>query len=208
MPRRRFTGESGDVEPALVVVGASAGGLSVLQLLVAGLPANWPMALAIVQHRSRESHALCELLQDVSALPIIEVNDKEEIVVGHVFLAPPDYHMLAEDEHVSLSVDDPERWSRPSIDVLFESAADALGDRVVGVVLTGANSDGSRGLRRIVDSGGQAVVQDPATAEVRVMPEAARRAVPEACVLPMEAIPGHLANLRGRNRVPCVGGVR
>lgn len=196
------------MEPALVVVGASAGGLNALQLLVGGLPSDWAMALAIVQHRSRESHALCELLQDVSALPIIEVNDKEEIAVGRVFLAPPDYHMLVEDEHFSLSVDAPERWSRPSIDVLFESAADAFGDRVVGVVLTGANSDGSRGLRRIVDSGGQAVVQDPTTAEVRVMPEAARRAVPEACVLPLQAIPAHLANLRGRNRVPCVGGER
>ncbi len=197
------------MEPALVVVGASAGGLRALQLLVAGLSTDWPMALAIVQHRSRESQALCELLQDVSALPVTEVNDKEEIAVGQVYLAPPDYHLLVEDEHFfSLSVDAPERWSRPSIDVLFESAADAFGDRAVGVVLTGANSDGAGGLRRIVDQGGQAVVQDPATAEVRVMPEAARRAVPEACVLPLEAIPGHLANLRGRNRVPCVGGLR
>lgn len=197
------------MEPALVVVGASAGGLHALQLLVGGLRADWPMALAIVQHRSRDSNALCELLQDVSALPVLEVNDKEEIAVGNVFLAPPDYHLLVEDERFfSLSVDAPERWSRPSIDVLFESAADAFGDRVVGVVLTGANSDGARGLRRIVDQGGQAVVQDPATAEVHVMPDAARRAVPEACVLPLEAIPAHLGGLRGRNRVPCIGGLR
>lgn len=196
------------MEPALVVVGASAGGLHALQLLVAGLPADWGTALAIVQHRSRDSYALCELLQDVSPLPVAEVNDKDEIAGGQVYLAPPDYHLLVEGKHFSLSVDAPERWSRPSIDVLFESAADAYGDRAVGVVLTGANSDGARGLRKIVDQGGQAVVQDPATAEIRVMPEAARRAVPEACVLPLEAIPKHLAGLRGRNRVPCVGGRR
>ena len=189
--------------PGLVVVGASAGGLHALQTVVAGLPADWPSAMAIVQHRSKESSALCELLQDVTPLCVSEAEDKQRILPGYVYLAPPDYHMLVDGEALSLSVDEPVRWSRPSIDVLFESAADSFGDRTVGVVLTGANSDGSRGLRRIVDSGGQGVVQDPATADVRVMPESARRAVPEACVLPLEAISEHLIRLRGRNRVPC-----
>lgn len=188
---------------ALVVVGASAGGLNALQMLVAGLPADWQTAMAIVQHRSRDSRELCGLLQDVTPLKVCEADDKQDIAAGYVYLAPPDYHMLVDGDSLSLSVDEPVRWSRPSIDVLFESAADSFGDRAIGVVLTGANSDGSRGLRRIVDGGGQAVVQDPATAEVRVMPESARRAVPEACVLPLDQIPAHLVQLRGRRRVPC-----
>lgn len=188
---------------ALVVVGASAGGLHALQIIVAGLPADWHTAMAIVQHRSRESHALCGLLQDVTPLNVCEAEDKQGIEPGCVYLAPPDYHLLVDGDSLSLSVDEPVRWSRPSIDVLFESAADSFGDRAVGVVLTGANSDGARGLRRIVDGGGQAVVQDPATAEVRMMPESARRLVPEACVLPVEQIPAHLVRMRGRRRVPC-----
>lgn len=203
MPGKRFTESSAERDPALVVVGASAGGLHALQVMVSGLPADWDTAMAVVQHRSRDSYALCELLQDVTQLRVCEVEDKQEITAGSVYLAPPDYHLFVEDQHFSLSIDAPVRWSRPSIDVLFESAADAYGDRTVGVVLTGANSDGTRGLRRIVDAGGQAVIQDPATAEVRVMPESARRAVSEACVLPLDAISGHLRQLRGRNRVPC-----
>ena len=204
MPRKKSTESSAERDPALVVVGASAGGLHALQVLVSGLPGDWDTAMAVVQHRSRDSQALCELLQDVTPLRVCEVEDKQEITAGGVYLAPPDYHLFVEDQHFSLSIDAPVRWSRPSIDVLFESAADAYGDRTVGVVLTGANSDGARGLRRIVDAGGQAIIQDPATAEVRVMPESACRAVSEACVLPLEDIPGHLRQLQGRNRVPCV----
>ncbi|HWK90060.1 MAG TPA: chemotaxis protein CheB, partial [Longimicrobium sp.] len=120
-----------------------------------------------------------------------------------IFVAPPDYHLLLEDGYFSLSVDEPVRYSRPSIDVMFESAADAYGMDVIGVVLTGANQDGARGLRRIVDVGGHGVVQDPATAEVRVMPLSAARAVPEACVLPLERIGAHLAGIHGRRIPPC-----
>ncbi|HEX2185575.1 MAG TPA: chemotaxis protein CheB [Chloroflexota bacterium] len=186
----------------LIVVGVSAGGLFALRTLVGGLPEEFDLPVAVVQHRSRDSLLLCELLQECSELPVGEVSDKEEIVPGRVYVAPPDYHLLVEEPGwFALSTDEPVRYSRPSIDVLFLSAADAYGLDTIGVVLTGANTDGARGLRRIADLGGHAVVQDPATAEVKVMPQAALRAVPEACVLPLEQIPRHLAAIRGR-RVP------
>ncbi|MBD0319830.1 MAG: chemotaxis protein CheB [Gemmatimonadetes bacterium] len=187
----------------MVTVGASAGGLYALRTLVASLPADFPMPVAVVQHRSKDSELLCELLQECTAMEVYEVNDKEEARPGCVYIAPPDYHLLVDEGFFSLSTEAPVRFSRPSIDVTFESAADTYGMDAIGVVLTGANADGSRGLRRIVDAGGLAVVQDPATAEVKVMPQAAARAVPEACVLPMQEIAGYLAGIRRRRLPPC-----
>jgi two-component system chemotaxis response regulator CheB len=159
--------------------------------------------MVVVQHRSRDSDALCELLQEVTGLRVGEANDKEPILPGHVYVAPPDYHLLVEPGYFVLSTDEPVRYSRPSIDVMFASAADAYGPDVIGVVLTGANADGALGLQRIVARGGHAVVQDPATAEVKVMPLSALKAVPGACVLPLERIGPHLAGIRGRAVPPC-----
>lgn len=189
MPRR--------TAPRLVAVGASAGGLFALREIAAGLPAGFGAALAVVQHRSRESAHLCDLLQDCCPLPVTEVVDKMDVVPGTVFVAPPDYHLLVEEggSAFSLSTDDPVRFSRPSIDVFFRSVADTLGAAGMGVVLTGANADGAEGLRAIVDAGGHGVVQSPATAEVAVMPRAAMAAVPEAAVLPLDAIAAHLSRL-------------
>jgi len=130
-------------------------------------------------------------------------NDKEPILPGHVYVGPPDYHLLVEPGYFVLSTDEPVRFSRPSVDVMFLSAADAYSPDVVGIVLTGANADGARGLRAIVDRGGYAVVQDPESAEVPVMPRAAIKAVPTACVLPLERIAPHLAAIRGRRMPPC-----
>lgn len=186
----------------VVVVGASAGGLHALRTLVAGLPADFELPVIVVQHRAKESELLCELLQECSPMQVQEVTDKMDLGPG-VFVGPPDYHLLVDDGYFSLTTDEPVRYSRPSIDVMFESAVDTYGMDVVGVVLTGANADGARGLRRIADAGGHAVVQDPETAEVRVMPRSALKAVPEACVLPMEEIAGHLAGIRGRRVPPC-----
>jgi two-component system chemotaxis response regulator CheB len=180
----------------LVVVGVSAGGLSALRLMMSGLPADFAIPMAVVQHRSKESQLLCELLQESTPLVVGEANDKEQILPGHVYVGPPDYHLLVERDYFVLSTDAPVRFSRPSIDVLFQSAADAYAPALVGVVLTGANADGSRGLRRIVDRGGRAVVQDPKTAEVAVMPREALAAVPQAVVLPLEGIAGYLAALQ------------
>lgn len=191
-----------------VAVGTSAGGLDALRTLVAGLPRGFPMPVIVVQHRSPDSHLLCELIAECSPLPVDEVVDKMPVEGGHVYVAPPDYHTLVEDGHFVLSVDAPVRFSRPSIDVMFSSVADAYGPDAIGVVLTGANADGARGLRRIVDAGGAAVVQEPATADVHVMPAEAARAVPEACVLPLPRIAPYLAAIRGHRRPPCDDGGR
>jgi two-component system chemotaxis response regulator CheB len=196
------------VAPArdLVMIGVSAGGLDAVCALLQGLPEDFGMTVVVVQHRSKDSDALCEVLQDCTPLPIHEATDKAPAEPGKVYLAPPDYHLLLDDGYFSLSTDPPEMYSRPSIDVAFESAADAYGARVVGVVLTGANRDGSRGLRRIVDRGGAALVQDPATAEVAVMPSAALRAVPEAEVLTLPRITERLITLQTPPAAP--GGKR
>jgi two-component system, chemotaxis family, protein-glutamate methylesterase/glutaminase len=186
----------------VVAVGASAGGLHALRTVVASLPAEFDIPLVVVQHRARESELLCELLQERSRLAVVEVTDKWEIGPG-VYVGPPDYHLLLDRGHFSLSTDEPVRFSRPSIDVMFASAADEYGMDAIGVVLTGANADGALGLRRIVDRGGYGIVQDPATAEVRVMPSCAVVAVPEACVLPLEEIGPHLVAIRGRRLPPC-----
>lgn len=187
----------------MVAVGASAGGLHALRTLVGGLPVGFSLPVAVVQHRSKDSRLLCELLQECTHLRVREVTDKEAIEPGGIYIAPPDYHLLVEEDYFALSTDEPVRFSRPSIDVLFDSVADAFGADVIGVVLTGANSDGAYGLRRIVRAGGYAVVQEPGTAEVRVMPAAALAAVPGACVLPLEEIPAHLAAIRGHRIPPC-----
>jgi len=183
--------------PELAVIGTSAGGLEAVCTLLRQLPADFPLPLLVVQHRSRDSDALCDVLQDCSPLQVHDVIDKEPIQRAHVYLAPPDYHVLVEADHFSLSVDEPVGYSRPSIDVSLESAADAFGDRVIGVVMTGANSDGARGLHRIRAAGGFTLVQDPATAEVDVMPLAALEAVPDAELLSLDAIARRLVALAG-----------
>lgn len=179
----------------VVVVGTSAGGLTALRTLVGALAPGFALPLVVVQHRSRDSELLCELVQECTRLHVSEVVDKMDMQPGRVYLAPPDYHLLLEEGSFALSTEAPVRFSRPSIDVTFASAADTYGAATVGVVLTGANHDGSAGLRRIADGGGHAVVQEPATAEVRVMPAAALAAVPEARVLPLAQIGPHLAHL-------------
>ena len=180
----------------IVVVGASWGGLQALTTLVSGFPAGFPLPVIVVQHRSRDStSALAELLQDVSKLSVCEVEDKAPIVEGHIHIAPPDYHLLVDQGTFALSTEAPLRYSRPSIDITFESVAHEYNETAIGVVLTGANQDGSRGLRTIVARHGTAIVQDPATAESPTMPKAALVAVPTATVLPIDEIAAHLTQL-------------
>jgi two-component system chemotaxis response regulator CheB len=180
----------------LVVVGTSWGGLAALRTLVSGLPDSFQMAVTLVQHRHKDSdHLLRTLLQERSHLEVCEVEDKMPLQHGRIYVAPPDYHTLVEPGHFALSTDAPVRYSRPSIDVTFSSAADSYAHRTVGVVLTGANADGSEGLRRISDRGGLAIVQDPESAESRLMPAAARRAVPRARVMSLEGIVAYLGTL-------------
>jgi two-component system, chemotaxis family, protein-glutamate methylesterase/glutaminase len=165
----------------IVVIGTSWGGLAALRELIGGLPPGFTLPVVVVQHRHKQSdNLLTNLLQERTPLCVCEVEDKAPIKQGYVYLAPADYHLLVERGFFSLSTDEPVRYSRPSIDVTFVTAADTYADRSAGVVLTGANADGSRGLKRIVQRGGLAFVQRPETAESPAMPLAALASVPEA----------------------------
>jgi len=179
---------------SIVVVGTSWGGLNALRELVGKLPADYCVPTVLVQHRHRESgHLLSTFLQERTTLTVSEVEDKMPIEPGMLFIAPADYHLLIDRDAFALSTDPPVRYSRPSIDVTFYSAADAYGSATIGVILTGANADGSRGLRRIFDRGGLALVQDPKNAESPTMPSAAIRCVPDARVQPISEIAATLA---------------
>ena len=181
---------------SIVVVGTSWGGLNALRELISRLPAGFGLPVVLVQHRHRESdHLLSTLLQERTPLPVVEVEDKAPIERGTIYVAPADYHLLVDRDAFTLSTEAPVRYSRPSIDVTFYSAADTFGRETVGVVLTGANSDGSRGLRRIFDRGGLTLVQEPATAESPAMPAAAIRCVPGARVLTIAEISSVLGTL-------------
>jgi two-component system, chemotaxis family, protein-glutamate methylesterase/glutaminase len=186
----------GGVGYDIAVVGTSWGGLAALRTLVSGLPDSFAMAVVLVQHRHKDSDSLLRvLLQERTGLEVCEVEDKMPIEHGRVYVAPPDYHTLVEPGHFSLSTEAPVRYSRPSIDVTFTSAADSYAHRTVGIVLTGANADGSAGLRRISDRGGMAIVQEPSTAESPTMPAAACRAVPRARVMALPAMVEFLVSL-------------
>lgn len=180
---------------SMIAVGASWGGLKALRAIAHGLPAHFPVPVTFVQHRSKESGALRDLLQDCTPLIVCEVEDKQPIMGGYVYLAPPDYHLLVDGDEFSLTVDAPVRYSRPSIDVFFESVADRFGAEAAGVILTGANEDGAAGLRQVAARGGLAIVQDPRTAESPIMPRAALRAVPTAVTLPLERLAPYLVSL-------------
>jgi two-component system chemotaxis response regulator CheB len=189
----RRSSASSPSKPALIVVGCSLGGYNALQVVLRALPRDYPLPVAIVQHRGVEqSEHLWSALQELTPLPVREADDKEPIVPGCVYVGPPDYHLLVDSGRFALSTDSKVVSARPSIDMLFESAADAYLDRVVAVVLTGSSKDGAEGVTRVHRKGGTVVVQDPATAEARTMPEAAIAAVPVDRVLPLPEIAGFL----------------
>jgi len=181
----------------IVAIGASWGGLHAVGSVLGALPENFAAAVVVAQHRRADSEdgRLTSLLRARCALDVCEAEDKQALAPGCVLVAPPDYHLLVEPGSVALSVDPPLNFSRPSIDVLLGSAADAYGDRAAGVVLTGANADGADGLARIARRGGVAIVQDPETALRREMPHAALAATPSAHVLAIEDIGPLLSEL-------------
>jgi two-component system chemotaxis response regulator CheB len=183
----------------MVVIGASWGGLAALERVLGALPGDLDAAVAVAQHRSAGdgSNGLASLLGRHSQLPVDDAEDKSPIEPGRVYLAPPDYHLYIEDGGFALSVDEAVLHSRPSIDVLFESAADVWRDRLVGVVLTGANEDGAHGLARVKRAGGYTVVQNPVEAERPEMPRAALRACEPDSVLGLGAIAPLLVKLCG-----------
>jgi len=180
----------------LVVIGTSLGGLTALRWLLSALPQDFPSPVAIVQHRSAESGpALDMILRKSCALKIVEPQDKEPILPGAVYIAPPDYHLMVEGTTFALSTEGTVSYARPSIDVLFESAARAYSGGVVGVVLTGANRDGARGAAAIKSRGGYLIVQSPEEAECAVMPRAALAAAHADQVLRLGAIGTFLVDL-------------
>jgi len=173
----------------LIVIGCSLGGMHALNTILSTLGTEFHVPIAIVQHRHKRSNEnLPEFFRRSTHLCVVDVEDKQWIKPDCVYLAPADYHLLVERGAFSLSVDAAVAHSRPSIDVLFESAADAYGERVIAVLLTGMNDDGARGVRRIKHRGGFVIVQDPATAEAPAMPEAAIKAARVDRILPLERI--------------------
>ena len=179
----------------LIAIGCSWGGLAALSVLLDGLPRELDAAVVIAQHRAPDTSQLEHLLRGRSPLPVREVDDKDEIRSGTVFLAPPAYHLLVEQGRFALSTEEPVQYARPSLDVLFETAADAYGEDCIGVVLTGASADGAAGLQAICAAGGAAIVQEPESAERAEMPAAALEAAPSAQILPLAEIPHALARL-------------
>ena len=181
-----------------VTIGCSFGGLYALMELLGSLTTDFPAPIVIVQHRASDDtdeHRLADVLARYSALPVKDADHGEPVVPAHVYLAPSDYHVLIDGGHFELTVDDAVQYSRPSIDVLFESAARAYGAGVVGVLLTGYGHDGTAGMRAINDAGGVTIAEDPDTALQPAMPRSAIEAGVVAEVLPLDAIGPRLLEL-------------
>lgn len=186
-----------------VVIGASAGGIDALGEIIPRLPKTYSIPIIIVLHIPDDrSSLLSKLFGSRTELRVKDADEKEAIQPGTIYFASPGYHLLVErDLTFSLSQEEPVQYARPSIDVLFESAADAFGSHLVGVILTGANQDGAEGLKRIQESGGLALIQDPATAQVRSMPEAACALLSPSVeqILSLDEIARFLLRLNGGN---------
>lgn len=182
------------VRAEAIVMGASAGALEALSTILPALPEGFRLPVMVVVHVPPDKRSvLAELFQAKCRIPVREVEDKEPIAAGTIYFAPPDYHLLIEmDKGLSLSSDEPVLFSRPSIDVLFESAADAYGAALIAIILTGANHDGAKGMLAVVEAGGQAIVQSPDGAFAPAMPEAAIELCPGASVMSLGAIAAYL----------------
>jgi two-component system, chemotaxis family, protein-glutamate methylesterase/glutaminase len=174
----------------VIAIGASWGGLQAVGTLLEGIPVELDQAIVIAQHRSAESTrgVLESLLQQRIARPVSEPTDKDLVEPRRVYVAPADYHLLVEGGRFAFSIEARVQYARPSIDVLFESVAEAYRDRAIGIVLTGANADGAAGLAAIKRNGGVGIVQDPRTATKKEMPEAALAAAEADAVLPLDEI--------------------
>lgn len=189
-----------EAQAEAVVIGASAGALEALSAILPKLPAAFKLPVMVVVHIPPDrSSILTDLFRAKCSIPVQEAEDKEPIVPGTIYFAPPDYHLLVESNKcLALSSDEPELFSRPSIDVLFETAADAYGAGLIAIILTGANHDGAKGLRAVIDAGGTALIQDPEGAFASAMPEAAIRLCPESRVSSLEQIATYLQEVRER----------
>jgi two-component system chemotaxis response regulator CheB len=185
----------------IVAIGASLGGLDALSRLLRELPASFACPIVLVQHRRADTEArLAELLGARCALAVSEPDDKEPLVAGHVYVAPANYHLLVELGSLALSTDPPVCFARPSIDVLFESVADAYGESAIGVILTCSNEDGAHGASAIKIAGGRVLVQDPRTAESSVGPQAAIASTSVDAVLDLPEIAARLREWAGSGK--------
>lgn len=187
-----------------VVIGSSAGGLNALKTIFKSLDRSFRIPFIIVQHISPDSeNYLIQILNDLNRLSVKEADEKEVPRQGMAYLAPPNYHLLVEpDRSFTLTVDERVNYARPSIDVLFETAAEAYRDALIGIVLTGANNDGSKGLKKIKEFGGLTIVQDPENAEVDSMPRAAIRTARVDHILTLEGIAAFLNDLENPTKQP------
>ena len=186
-----------------MVIGGSSGAIDALVTLVPALPATLRASVLVVLHMSRDPRSrLLEIFRPHCALPLQEAQDQDIIEPGTVYFSPPDYHLLVDQgPRAALSVDAPVNFSRPSIDVLFESAADLYGDQLVGILLSGANEDGARGMQAIHAAGGLVIVQDPASAAVSTMPRAALARVGAHHVLPPAGMGMLITDLHRQGRI-------
>ena len=177
-------------QKAAVVIGASAGAWDALSVILPALPQTFNLPVMVVVHLPPDRKSLlAELFAEKCSMDVAEAEDKEPILGGVIYFAPPDYHLLIEPNNtLSLSSDEPVLFSRPSIDVLFESAADAYGPALTAIILTGASEDGARGLAAVIAAGGTAIVQRPEDAYAAAMPQAALARSPGARVLSLEEI--------------------
>jgi two-component system chemotaxis response regulator CheB len=158
-----------------IVVGVSSGGLKALRFIFSVLPSDFVVPVIVVQHvGSRSENTWIKILNDSSNISIKEADEKEKVRAGHIYVAPSNYHLLIEkDKTFSLTIDERVNFARPSIDVLFESAAEVYREKLIGIILTGSNSDGAKGVKRIKECGGLVIIQDPETAESSSMPASA-----------------------------------
>jgi two-component system, chemotaxis family, protein-glutamate methylesterase/glutaminase len=188
------------VPPEAVVIGASAGALESLSIILPALPAQSTLPLMIVVHLPPDRRSvMADIFRAKCSVPVQEAEDKEPITDGTIYFAPSNYHLLIEaDRSLSLSNDEPVLYSRPSIDVLFESAADAYGNALVAIVLSGSNHDGAAGLKAVVAAGGLGIVQRPDAAFASAMPEAAKAMSPSAQVLSLDEIAAYLKKVSCR----------
>lgn len=191
-----------------IVIGSSAGGFNALKQLISSLPSDFSLPVIIVQHISPTSdNYMVNYLDKMSSVHVKEADEKEKIKPGHIYIAPPNYHLLIEEDHsLSLSNDEKKNYSRPSIDILFETANYAFGNQLIAVILTGANNDGAAGMKSIKENGGYCIVQDPTEAEADSMPLAAIEKADPQKVLKLKSIVKTLIKLdkQQKNNFACM----
>lgn len=182
-----------------IVIGASAGGMDAIKSILMPLQEGFSAPILIVQHLSPHSDGyMAKYLNELCKINVKEADEKEKILPGNAYIAPANYHLLIEkDETLSLTVDPKVNYSRPSIDILFESAAEVYENELIGIILTGGNGDGSKGLKVIKEFGGLTIVQDPSTAEAEFMPRAAIKASEVDYILSLNKISNKLIKLMG-----------